>query len=51
MANPALTEEDLNALILSAKIERETSELHARFPAHLNFVSRIQVRQPKGRVL
>jgi hypothetical protein len=57
MANPitasqkstdALTEEDLNALIVSAKIERETSELHTRFPAHLTtLASRIQVRQPK----
>jgi len=50
MADPnALTEDDLNVLIVSTKIERETSELHARFPAHLaSFVScgKIRIRQP-----
>jgi len=43
-----LTVDDLNALIVSAKIEQEMSELQARFPAHLAApVSRIRVRQPK----
>jgi hypothetical protein len=52
MANPstALTEDDLNGLILSAKTERETSELHARSPAHLTAImSHIRARQPKER--
>jgi len=43
-----LTEDNLNAHIVSAKIEREMSELQARFPAHLAaLVSHIRVRQPK----
>jgi hypothetical protein len=52
MANPstALTEDDLNGLILSVKTERETSELHARSPAHLTAImSHIRARQPKER--
>jgi hypothetical protein len=52
MANPStpLTEDVLNGLLLSAKTERETSELHARSPAHLSaLMSHIRARQPKER--
>lgn len=43
-----LTIDDLNALIVSAKIEQEMLELQVRIPAHLAaLVPRIRVRQPK----
>lgn len=46
-SHDGLTEEELNTLIVAAKIKRETAELHARFPAHLaELASRIRVRQP-----
>jgi hypothetical protein len=43
-----LTIDDLNVLIVSAKIEQEMLELQARIPAHLAaLVPRIRVCQPK----
>jgi hypothetical protein len=47
-----LTEDELNALIVSAKIKREMSELEGRFPTHLaTLVSRIRVCRPKERLV
>ena len=48
----ALTEGDLNALITTAKIKRETSELIARFPPYFAPVApRFQVRQPSEKTI
>ena len=47
-----LTVDNLNALIIFAKIKQEMSELEGRFPAHLAaLVSRIRICQPKERLV
>ena len=44
--------EELNALVESVTITRETAELKARFPSHLaELASRIQLRRPKERII
>jgi hypothetical protein len=51
-SSETLAEDDLNALIASAKIKREISELEGRFPAHLAaLASRIRVCRPKERLV
>ena len=48
----ALTEGDLNALIATAKIKRETSELIARFPPYFAPVApHFQVQQPSEKTI
>jgi len=47
-----LTQEEVDKLIASAKVKRETSELRTRFPSHLaELASRIQVRQPNEKTV
>src|ERR1700683_3350350 len=47
-----LTVDNLNALIIFAKIKREMLELEGRFPAHLaTLVSRIRICQPKEQLV
>jgi len=47
-----LTEKELNKLIASAKVKRETLELRSRFPSHLaELASRIQVCRPNEKTV